>query len=176
MRLAKTVSDPGFLFCILRWPVLADPMQLAFRQMTPGDIPATFSVRLSTVENAITMERLESDYGITVESVADAMAGDVKGWICEDGGVAVGFAMGDASNGEVLVVAVRPEYEGQGIGKKVLARVRDWLFRAGHEEIWLLTTPDPGLRAYAFYRSLGWRGTGRIQRGDEVLVLRDDDD
>jgi len=143
--------------------------------MTTGDIAATFSVRLSTVENAITMERLESDYGITAESMTDAMAGDVKGWICEDAGVAVGFAMGNASNGEVLVVAVRPEYEGKGIGKNVLARVRDWLFRAGHQEIWLLTTPDRGLRAYGFYRSLGWLGTGRIQRGDEVMVLREDD-
>ena len=150
-------------------------MQLAFRQMTIGDIPATFAIRLSTVENAITMERLESDYGVTVESVTDAMAEDVKGWICEDAGVAVGFSMGNASNGEVLVVAVRPEYEGKGIGNNVLARVRDWLFRAGHEEIWLLTTPDPSLRAYGFYRSLGWQGTGRIQREDEVLVLRNND-
>jgi GNAT superfamily N-acetyltransferase len=150
-------------------------MDLAFRQMTQGDIPSTFSVRLSTVENAITMERLESDYGITPESVADTMASDVKGWICEDAGVAVGFAMGNASNGEVLVVAVRPEYERKGIGKNLLARVRNWLFGAGHEQIWLLTPPDPSLRAYGFYRSLGWQGTGRIQRGDEVMLLRNDD-
>lgn len=149
-------------------------MNLAFRAMTPDDLPATFDVRLSTVENAITMERLESDYGVTPERMADAMARDVKGWLCEDAGTAVAFAMGNVSSAEVLVVAVRPEYEGYGAGKGVLARVRDWLFSAGHEEIWLLTTPDPALRAYGFYRSLGWRGTGRIVREDGVMVLRKD--
>lgn len=146
-------------------------MSLEFRPMTPADLPATFDVRLSTVENAITMERLESDYGVTPERMADAMARDVKGWLCEEDGTAVAFAMGDASSAEVLVVAVRPGYEGRGAGKGVLARVRDWLFAAGHEEVWLLTTPDPALRAYGFYRSLGWRGTGQVVRGDEVMVL-----
>lgn len=61
-------------------------MNLAFRAMIPDDLPATFDVRLSTVENAITMERLESDYGVTPERMADAMARDVKGWLCEDAG------------------------------------------------------------------------------------------
>jgi GNAT superfamily N-acetyltransferase len=147
-------------------------VQLDFRQMAAEDIPAIFSVRTSTVENAITMERLESEYAITARSLADSMARDVKGWVCHDSGTIVAFAMGNVSNAEVLVVAVRPEYEGNGIGKIVLARVRDWLFSAGHDEIWLLTTPDPRLRAYGFYRSLGWQSTGRILRGDEILVLR----
>jgi len=147
-------------------------MKLEFRQMAPEDLPATFSVRLSTVENAISMERLEREYAITPESVADAMTRDVKGWVCEDSGTVVGFAMGNRSNAEVLVVAVHPEYEGNGIGKSVLARVRDWLFSEGHQAIWLLTTPDPSLRAYGFYAALGWQCTGRIVREDEVLVLR----
>ena len=77
-------------------------MSLAIRQMTPGDLPATFDVRLSTVENAITMERLERDYGVTPERLADAMTRDVKGWLCEDADTAVGFAMGNAASAEVL--------------------------------------------------------------------------
>jgi ribosomal protein S18 acetylase RimI-like enzyme len=147
-------------------------MTLEFRQMTVEDVPATFSVRTSTVENAITMERLESDYAITPQSLTDSMGRDVKGWVCTDSGTVVGFAMGNHTTAEVLVVAVRPEYEGRGIGKKVLASVRDWLFDAGHEEIWLLATPDPRLRAYGFYHSLGWRGTGKIVRDDEIMILR----
>jgi len=140
--------------------------------MTVEDVAATFSVRTSTVENAITMERLESDYAITPQSLADAMGDDVKGWVCTDCGRIVGFAMGNHTTAEVLVVAVRPEYEGRGIGKKVLALVRDWLFSAGHKEIWLLATPDPRLRAYEFYRLHGWRGTGKIVGEDEIMVLR----
>jgi len=146
-------------------------MDLEYRQMTIEDVPATFAVRTSTLENAITMERLESDYGITPESLMQAMGRDVKGWVCVHAGTIVGFSMGNASNAEVLVVAVRPEYEGHGIGKTVLARVRDWLFSAGHAQVWLLTTPDPGLRAYGFYQSLGWQTTGEMVRGDEILVL-----
>jgi len=146
-------------------------MSLTFRQMTVEDVPATFAVRFSTIENAITLERLETDYGITPQSVTESMARDVKGWLCEDAGRAVGFAMGDTSSGEVLVVAVCPEYEHRGIGKTLLSMVRDWLFSQGHDCIWLLSTPDANLRAYGFYRSLGWRTTERRVRGDEVLVL-----
>lgn len=149
-------------------------MKLVFREMTAEDLPATFAVRLSTVENAITMDRLERDYGVTPERVADAMTRDVKGWLCEHSGSVVGFAMGNRSSGEVLVVAVHPDYEGRGVGKGVLARVCEWLFRGGHEEIWLLTTPDPALRARGFYQALGWRGTGRRVRDDEVMVLARD--
>ena len=45
------------------------------------------------------------------------------------------------------------------------------LFPEGHHELWLLTTPDPALRAPGFHRNLGWRRTGKYVRGDEVLVL-----
>jgi len=147
-------------------------MRLIFRQMTADDLQATFDVRPSTVENAITMDRLKSDYGSTPESVADAMTRDVQGWLCEDSGFVVGFAMGNVSSAEVLVVAVRPEYEGHGVGKGVLEQVGSWLFSAGHDEIWLLTTPDPTLRAYGFYLSLGWRATDKIVRDDELMLLR----
>lgn len=146
-------------------------MKLTYREMRPDDLPAVLAVRLSTVENAITLEELESDYGITPKSLAAAMASHVKGWLCEDAGRAVGFAMGDRANGEVQVVAVLPEYEGRGVGKRLLLYVQDWLFSAGYAEIWLLANPDPTIRAHGFYRKLGWRATGRMQGDDEVMTL-----
>ena len=148
---------------------------LTLRPMTIDDIPAVFALRLSTVENAVTLEELELDYGVTPESVAAAMASHVKGWLCEEGGRVVGFAMGDRSNGEVAVVAVLPGCEGRGVGKTMLLAVQQWLFAAGHEEIWLLANPDPGVRASGFYRRLGWRRTGVMKGGNEVLRLRRDD-
>ena len=39
-------------------------MTLKFREMERQDIPVVFEVRLSTVENVVTMEELEEDYGI----------------------------------------------------------------------------------------------------------------
>ena len=147
-------------------------MPLRYRMMEIADIPAVLAVRFSTVENAITLGELESDYGITPETMAAAMRQDVKGWVCEDADCIVGFAMGDRANGEVQVVAVLPDYENRGIGKTVLARVRDWLFAEGHDKIWLLANPDSKVRAHAFYRRLGWRATGEMRRHDEVMVLK----
>lgn len=146
-------------------------MALSFRKMRVDDVPAAFEVRLSTVENAVTADELERDYGVTLPSVAEAMECHVEGWLCEDRGAVVGFAMGDRQNGEVLVVAVRPEHEGRGIGRELLTRVQDWLFSEGHEQIWLRANPDPGVRASGFYRKLGWRTTGTRMGGDEVIKL-----
>ena len=140
--------------------------------MTTDDIPASLAGRVSTIENRINMEDLERDYGVTPKSLSEAMKLHVKGWICEDTGTVVGFAMGDRSNGEVSVVAVLPAYERNGIGKNLLMRVRNWLFSKGHEEIWLCATPDPNIRAYGFYRKLGWRVAGNTESGDEVMKLR----
>ena len=148
-------------------------MSLDFRKMVVEDLPAVFEVRFSTIENAITEEELEEHYGITRESLAAAIqTPDTAGWLCEDGDTVVGFSMGDRSNGEVTVVAVRPEQEGRGVGKGVLTRVRDWLFEAGHERIWLYTTHEPALRAYGFYLHLGWEATGELHDDEGVMVLK----
>ena len=147
-------------------------MILKFREMTADDLPAVLELRFSTIENAITAEELAQDYGITPESLAEAMETDVRGWLCEANGKVVGFSMGDRSNGEVQVVAVLPGYERLGVGKGVLKRVQDWLYASGHEEIWLCANPDPDIRATGFYRKLGWRKTGRMKGEDEVLTRR----
>ena len=144
---------------------------LSVRRMRVDDVPAVLEVRFSTVENAITLERLERDYGLTPASIARSMAEGVAGWLCEVEGEVAGFSMGDSRSGEVQVVAVAPRFEGLGIGAAVLARVRDWLFSAGHDEIWLCATPDLALRAHGFYRRLGWEASGRMVGDDEVMTL-----
>ena len=146
-------------------------MNLTYREMQTVDLPAAFAVRLSTVENAVTMEVLENDYGITLLSLSVAMGTHLKGWLCEDSERVVGFAIADRSNGEVQVIAVRPEYEGRGIGKNLLTRVQTWLFSENHEEIWLLSNPDSNIRAHGFYRKLGRQATETLQGNDEVMKL-----
>ena len=130
-------------------------MHLTFRPMEVQDIPAVLKLRLSTKENAITLQELEEDYGITPKALAEAMHAGTRGWLCETQDRVVGYAMGSRINGEVKVVAVHPAYEGRGIGKLLLSCVRDWLFAEGMAEIWLLANPDPAIRAYGFYRKLG---------------------
>ena len=146
-------------------------MSLTFREMLPDDVPACVTVRVSTVENAITLSELEDEYGITPQSMAWSLDHGVKGWLCEDAGRAVGFSMGDKTNGEVQVVAVLPAYEGRGIARTLLTEIADWLFAQGHERVWLYSNADTSIRAHGFYRKLGWRPTGEMNGDDEVLVL-----
>ncbi len=140
--------------------------------MTADDVPAALAVRLSTRENAVTLAELRDDYGVTPAAMADALrAGAVVGWVAETDGQIVGFAMGSRRSGEVLVVALHPDHEGQGTGRRLLAAVVDWLRTLGHARLWLKANPDPDIRATGFYRHLGWRRTGRMVGADEVLVL-----
>jgi ribosomal protein S18 acetylase RimI-like enzyme len=138
------------------------------REMTAADIPDVFAVRVSTAENSVTMEELEDEYELTPESLAAAIQDSAKGWVCEIGDQIVGFAMGNIESGELTVIAVLSEFECRGIGQMLLDKVRKWLFDAGHNEIWLLTTPDPSFRAYGFYLSQGWTATGVIIEEEET--------
>ena len=150
---------------------MKSPM-LSLREMTTSDIPDVFALRVSTVENDVTMQQLEEDYELTPDSLAVAMQLSAKGWVCESEGKTVGFAMGDSDNGELTVIAVLKEFERHGIGERLLMQVQEWLFQSGFDEIWLVTTPDPNFRAYGFYLSQGWMATGEIIEEEEKFVLR----
>ena len=147
-------------------------MDLVFRETLPSDIEGLFSVRARTRESAISKEGLAS-IGVTAESIAKQMAsGRLKGWVCLHGATLVGFCNGDGDTGEVLVLAVLPEYERRGIGTGLLSRVVEWLRSVSSNTIWLAASPDTRIRAHGFYRSLGWRPNGKTeQNGDEILVL-----
>ena len=125
------------------------------REIVEADIPSLFVVRPQTRENAMSVEELAS-IGITVESMRDAIKGSHRGWLYEDNGQVCGFAMGDAHNGEVTVMAMLPAYEGKGIGGKLLTSVEQWLASEGCDRIWLTTDTNTQLRAYGFYLRQGW--------------------
>jgi ribosomal protein S18 acetylase RimI-like enzyme len=148
---------------------------LEFHQTRTGDVDACFEVRGRTREHAIPREQLAA-VGITPASVAaDLASGRVIGWVCADDGEVVGFCSGDAETGEVLVLAVLAEYEGRGIGKRLLADVVGALRERGHRRLWLATSRNPASRAYGFYRAQGWLPSGRMDAmGDEILVLDPD--
>ena len=147
-------------------------VKLQFRETLPSDVDELFSVRARTREHSVSKDRLE-EFGITPESIARQIAdGDVKGWVCSHDSALVGFCNGDGKTGEVLVLAVLPEYESMGVGSNLLAHVVEWLRSVGFGTLWLAASPKVGIRAHGFYRSLGWRPSGKIDKnGDEILVL-----
>jgi GNAT superfamily N-acetyltransferase len=128
---------------------------MIFREIERRDVSELFAVRAATRENALSSDQL-AGLGITEESVRAMLGATHRGWLCEIDGEVAGFAMGNRKNGEMWVVAVLPEYEGRGIGSELLARVENWLWSEGWNDIWLTTDVDPSLRAYGFYRGRAW--------------------
>jgi L-amino acid N-acyltransferase YncA len=125
-----------------------------------------------TRENAVSVSGLAS-LGISAESWGKKIeAGDLSGYVCADDGRMVGYCFGDKHTGEVLVLALLPEYEGRGIGRTLLSRVAEDLWSFGFKRLFLGCSRDPTSRSYGFYRHLGWPPTGAFDaHGNEVLEL-----
>ena len=69
-----------------------------------------------------------------------------------------------------MVLALLPEFEGNGIGKILLAKASKILVEQGHSRLFLGCSQDSKTRSYGFYRNLGWRSTKTYDNnGDEVL-------
>lgn len=147
-------------------------MLLPIRPAEPEDIAACIWLRAHTRENAVSAERLAS-LGITEASwSSDVASGRSLGFVAEDAGQLAGYCFGDAASGEILVLALLPAYEGQGIGRRLLLRTMAVLHEQGHRQLFLYCAADPTVRSHGFYRHLGWRGTGQIDgHGDERLVF-----
>lgn len=145
-------------------------MTMSFRLANPGDIPACVVLRGQTRENAISAERL-AGMGITVESWAsDVRSGVLTGYVCIHDESIAGYCFGEDATGEVVVLALLPDYENRGIGKHLLGLVVKHLSAAGHRRLFLGCAADPAVRSHGFYRHLGWVSTGTFDRaGDEIL-------
>lgn len=154
-----------------RPPLLRNPERVPrvrrFRPIQVADIPALFRVRTATDENRLSREDL-SALGIDEATVEKKLRDSYKGWLCEDDGEVVGFAIGDKASREMWVIAVLPSHIRHGIGSELLACVERWMFAAGCSELWLTTDLDPNLRAYSFYRHRGWQDW-KIENGNRYM-------
>jgi GNAT superfamily N-acetyltransferase len=141
---------------------------MILRAIEPQDAAALIELRGRTRENAISAAAL-AQMGITPESLGAKLRGTHRGWLCEEDGRLAGFAMGDSSSGELWVIAVAPEFEGRGIGSRLLAFVEQWLWSCGWDALWLWTDVEESRRAFAFYLHHGWF---KSEAKDGALYLR----
>lgn len=147
-------------------------MTPSYRPATPEDTPACVDLRGRTRQNAFSLAQLAA-IGVTPESWRAAVAaGDMPGHVCHVGDRLVGYCFGDRHSGEIIVLALLPDWEGRGIGRHLLGLMVDDVVSQGHTRLFLGCSADPATRSHGFYRHLGWRSTGGVDAaGDEVLEL-----
>lgn len=132
---------------------------MIYREAILQDIPQIQTVRHSVKENILSDPSLVTD-----EDCAEYLTQRGKGWVCEVNGTVVGFAIADLQEHNVWALFIRPDLEGQGIGRRLHQLMLDWYFERSAEPIWLGT--DPGTRAEGFYRKLGWQELGLRDNGE----------
>ena len=138
---------------------------MIFREAGVGDIAALSEIRLSVTENVLSDPRK-----ITPEMYTDYLSVSGKGWLCEFGGEAVGFSVASRKDASIWALFVKPEYEGQGIGTRLLKLAVDWLFEMGAASISLSTGANT--RADRLYERRGWK-RGEIKPDGEVMYRLD---
>lgn len=145
---------------------------LTFRAAVPDDASSCIKIRGLTRENAFSEEELRA-LGITNDSwSAGIRDGSCPGFVGFMGSQMIGYCFGDRDTGEIVVLAVLPAYENQGIGKTLLGLMIETLERQGLNRLFLACSSDPNVRSYSFYRHLGWKPTGSWDAsGDEILEL-----
>ncbi|QVQ26440.1 GNAT family N-acetyltransferase [Achromobacter deleyi] len=145
-------------------------MDIIYRAARPEDVAACIDIRGRTRENAFSAEQLAAA-GVTLESWSAAVRdGSLPGHVATVGGRIAGYCYGDRETGEIVVLALLPEYEGRGAGKTLLNLVVRELQELGFKRLFLGCASDPKVRSYGFYRHLGWRSTGTFDdANDEVL-------
>ncbi len=137
-------------------------MTITLRDASECDIPAIFDVRTSVTENHLSVAQM-AVLGITHETIRQALRQHKCIWVAESGGQIVGFAMADIESASVFAAFVRSEWEGQGIGRRLMQQAESFLF-AHHSLIWLNTAGSS--RAARFYGRLGWVPVQSLPNGE----------
>lgn len=116
------------------------------------------------VRKAVRENRLSANTKIHEETYVPYLETIGRGWVLEEEGVIVAFAIGERETGNIWAVFVHEDHEGKGYGRMVQAPMVDWLFEQGLERIHLTT--GAGTRAEGFYQATGWTYIGLDAHGD----------
>ena len=139
-------------------------MPAEFRQALAGDIPQMARIRLAVTENV-----LRDPARVSMQMYEDFLEKDGRGWVAQIDGETVAFSYANRIDGSIWALFVDPDFEGQGLAKRLLALATDWLFSLGFAQVTLSTGLDT--RAARFYTRQGWRRV--VSTGDDVGFVLD---
>ena len=132
---------------------------MLIREAKITDIKQIQIVRNSVKENTLSNPNLVTDADceefITLRG---------KGWVCEIESTIVGFSIIDLKNKNIWALFLHPDFEKQGIGKKLHDVMLNWYFTQTKEPVWLGTSPKT--RAELFYKRAGWKEIGIHGKGE----------
>lgn len=132
---------------------------MTIREAKIDDIKQIQIVRNSVKENTLSDPNLVTD-----EDCKAFITDRGKGWVCEVNGEIVGFSIADLQDKNIWALFLKPEFEKQGIGRKLHDIMLDWYFKQTTDTVWLGTSPNT--RAELFYRQLGWTEIGTHGKGE----------
>jgi GNAT superfamily N-acetyltransferase len=140
-------------------------MTAHLRQALAADIPALWRVRYAVTENTLAPGRLSD------EDVRRELEDTGRGWLIEDDGQVVAFAIANARSGNVWALFVHPAHQGRGHGSRLHAAMLAWLRAVAAPCPWLDT--GAATRARAFYAREGWVAEAILSSG-EIRYRRPD--
>ncbi|HEY1038724.1 MAG TPA: GNAT family N-acetyltransferase [Bacteroidia bacterium] len=107
---------------------------------------------------------LGNPLAVTEADYTDFITKKGKGWVCEENGKILGFAIVDFTNYNIWALFIDPEHERKGIGTTLHNIMLDWYFEYYNNKLWLGTAPNS--KAERLYRKAGWKQTGVERNGD----------
>ncbi len=143
--------------------MMATMTTACLREATRADLPGIWRVRYSVAENTLRPGRIDD-----TEVIAQLETSG-RGWVVEELGEIVAFAIGDAAGANVWALFVHPHHEGRGYGSLLHDTMVEWLWTHGLDTLWLSTGVDT--KARGFYERRGWRSMGGCGRDQVRLEL-----
>lgn len=143
-------------------------MYMIFRQATTNDIKQIQIVRNAVKENVLSNPGLVTD-----RDCVEYLTLRGKGWVCEQDGTIIGFAIADLIDNNIWALFVHPDCEAKGIGATLHQIMMDWYFAQHKENVWLST--DANTKAEKFYRKHGWRETGLYGKTEIKFEMNKED-
>lgn len=132
---------------------------MIIREATIDDIR-----QIQVVRNAVKENTLSDPNLVTDKDCEEFIIGRGKGWVSENNGRIVGFAIADLKDNNIWALFLHPEFEKQGIGRQLHDTMLNWYFSQTKYKVWLGTAPST--RAEQFYRKRGWTAVGTHGKGE----------
>lgn len=130
----------------------AQAQSITLRQAVPDDLARIMFIRRSAAENPEDPLRpMPAEWRLA--AIARGAC-----WVCCVDNVIGGFVQTGSNPPMIGGLFVHPDFEGRGIGRKLLRLAVARLRSSGASEIWLSTLPDT--RAAQLYESEGWLRSG----------------